>query len=363
MVQNLLSQKKSKEMSFMSEYIKVTIKKNTGIIALNRPKAINALNFEMINAIDKALDEFENNSAINGVLLKSATERGFCAGGDIRAARQYVLDGNIEEMQNFFAAEYALDGKIAKYEKPLVVITDGIVMGGGLGLAGHAQFRITTTQSRFAMPEAAIGFVCDCAIDAILAKIERHIALAFLMSGEIVGANDALALGLADCIISTDSISVVARTLIDALHSNDTLINIREILAAENQPKNDTPFIDKANICKPAFTKSSSIEIINNLKDLSQNAPQAKSLYQKLISLCPTSLSAIVISHDKARQDIKLDLILHSDFLLATWIATRADFVEGVRSVVIDKDQNPNWQPSDFKQINEEKIRAILDKF
>ena len=363
MVQNLLSQEKSKEVNFMSKYIKISIEKNTGIIALNRPNAINALNFEMIKAIERALDEFEVNSAINGVLLKSATPRGFCAGGDIRAARQYALDGNIKEMKNFFAAEYALDGKIAKYKKLLIVLTDGIVMGGGLGLAGHARFRITTTQSRFAMPEAAIGFVCDCAIDAILAKIERHIALAFLMSGEIVSADDALALGLTDCIIAPDAISLVEKKLIDAMRGDGALTKINEILAIENQPKKDTPFINKANICKSAFTKASSIEIINNLKDLSQKTPHAKSLYQKLINLCPTSLSAIVISHDKARQNNELDLILHNDFLLATWIAARDDFAEGVRAVVIDKDQNPNWQPSDFKQVDEEKIHSILEKF
>jgi enoyl-CoA hydratase len=112
----------------------------------------------MIKAIDIALDEFEKNPKINGVLLKSAHERGFCAGGDIREVRQYILDEKQEQIGIFFAAEYGLDGKIASFPKPIIALTDGIIMGGGLGLAGHAKYRITTKQSRFAMPEAAIGF-------------------------------------------------------------------------------------------------------------------------------------------------------------------------------------------------------------
>lgn len=344
----------------MDKEVQVKIEKSTGIIALNRPKAINALNFEMIKAIDIALSEFEENPKINGVLLKSAHERGFCAGGDIRLARQNALDSKIEEMHKFFAAEYALDGKIVKFSKPIVVLTDGIVMGGGLGLAGHAKYRITTSNSRFAMPEAAIGFVCDCGIDAILAKVERHIALAFLMSGEVVGANDALALGLSDCIINKSSIKQVENELIKAMNSTNINSALKEVMRMKNIKGNETPFIEKANSCKQAFLEDNILEIMNKLKQLSDGNHHAKSLFQRLIKLCPTSLAAILISHDKARQDSDVDKVLNNDFLLATFMAAREDFVEGVRAVVIDKDQNPNWQPDDLNNVNIDKIHAII---
>ena len=344
----------------MGNEILISIKDKVAIIALNRPKALNALSLVMIKTINKALSEFENNDNIKAILLKSATKRGFCAGGDIKSARQHMLDGRSEKIDEYFAAEYALDSKIAKFSKPIVVIANGIVMGGGLGLAGHAKFRITTPDSHFAMPEAAIGFVCDCGIDAILAKIDRHIALAFLLSGEVVGAEDALALGLSDFIVDSDALDSLENELIKVMSLDDNLRAINDLLIAKNIAKKNSAFIKKANSCKSAFSNVNIKEIINSLKQLSKNNETAKAFYNKLILLCPTSLNAILLSHDKVRKHQNLRLALVSDLKLAIFMAKRHDFIEGVRAVIIDKDQNPKWQPDDFNAINQALILANI---
>lgn len=171
---------------------------NLGIIALNRPEAINALSLEMIDGITRALEQWADDDEIRLVLFEGRGPRGFCSGGDVRAVRQAVLDGEAAEADAFFAAEYRMNGIIARYPKPLVALTHGIVMGGGIGIAGHCAFRFTTAEARFAMPEAAIGFTCDVGVNFILSKAPVHRALAFAMTGVPVGAADALALGLTD---------------------------------------------------------------------------------------------------------------------------------------------------------------------
>ena len=159
---------------------------------------------------------------MRAVLFEGRGEKGFCSGGDVRAVREAVLAGRPEEGDAFFDDEYAMNGEIANYEKPVIAICDGIVMGGGIGIAGHADFRFATPTVRFAMPESAIGFVSDVGVNAILARAPLNRALLFLMSGSAVGAGDARALGLTDCIVKPHhlpDLRIAIRTACDAAMS------------------------------------------------------------------------------------------------------------------------------------------------
>src|SRR5690606_24304065 len=134
--------------------IETGVEGQLGVIALNRPEAINALNHSMIEAIFGVLKLWEQDDKVRAVLFEGRGTRGFCAGGDVRAVRESVQK-NDPNWARFFVDEYIMNGRIAAYPKPIAVIADGVVMGGGIGIAGHAQFRFTTPNARFAMPEAA----------------------------------------------------------------------------------------------------------------------------------------------------------------------------------------------------------------
>ena len=132
-----------------------------GIVRLNRPKALNAVTHEMVRALARQLAAWASDAAVTRVIITAAGERAFSAGGDIRELYGYAVDGNAGEARDFFRSEYRLDALIARYPKPVVAIMDGITMGGGIGLAGHAAIRIVTERSRVAMPETRIGFTPD----------------------------------------------------------------------------------------------------------------------------------------------------------------------------------------------------------
>ena len=132
-----------------------------GRIVLNRPQALNALDLAMIRACTQALTAWRDDPHVHAVVIEGAGDRAFCAGGDIRALRQYELDGEHHEAETFFREEYELNLMIATYPKPYVALIDGICMGGGIGVSVHAPYRVATEHAAFAMPETAIGFFPD----------------------------------------------------------------------------------------------------------------------------------------------------------------------------------------------------------
>src|SRR3569833_3478265 len=149
----------------MTPQLEITVDGLLGRITLNRPEAINALSREMIAGITQTLTAWRDDDAVRLVLFEGRGPRGFCAGGDVRAVRSLVLAGEPERADAYFAAEYAMNGLIAAYAKPVAGIGHGAVMGGGIGILGHARYRLAAADARFAMPEAAIGFVVDVGVN------------------------------------------------------------------------------------------------------------------------------------------------------------------------------------------------------
>lgn len=346
----------------MHEHVIVTRTSNTGIITLNRPKAINALSPQMIDAIQTALSEFEVDAGIAAILIEGLGPRGFCAGGDVRVVREMVLAGNFVEPDAFFTAEYHLNGAIANCSKPVVVLCDGAVMGGGIGVAGHAGFRIGTDRVRYAMPEGAIGFVPDVGVDAILAQAPRHRALAFLMSGQPVGAADALALGLIDCVIPHEKMALVREELFLAIANGDVATSITNVMQAHGVDAGVPEFVEFADRLQTAFAGDDVSDIITAISDLAGDDDEIVQFAQTLASRCPTSLVAAVASHDAARRHGRIEDILAVDLKLAHWMIRREDFVEGVRAVLVDKDRKPSWQPDSLKDVVISEISSLLAK-
>ena len=205
-----------------------------GRISLNRPAAINALSLGMIEGIKETLRRWSADDGIGAIVFEGIGPKGFCAGGDVRAARSLVIGGQPEQADAYFASEYEMNRMIATYAKPLVALGHGITMGGGIGIAGHCRFRFTQPGARFAMPESAIGFFGDVGVSAILAKAPLNRALLFMMSGVSVGAADALALGLADAVIAPEQVADLRADLVGAAASADPAAAIGRLMEANS---------------------------------------------------------------------------------------------------------------------------------
>ncbi len=178
--------------------------RGVGHLTLNRPRAINALDLGMIEQLSAALDAWEHDPDIEVVLLDGAGDRGFCAGGDVRGLREQIMAGGIADTADFFRAEYALNARIAEYPKPIVAIADGVTMGGGIGLAGHAAVRVVTERSELAMPETRIGFTPDVGGSWLLAHAPGRTGEYLALTGETMDASDAIYAGFADALVPSD---------------------------------------------------------------------------------------------------------------------------------------------------------------
>lgn len=340
----------------MTDELEISIDGALALIALNRPQAINALSRGMIEGITAAFLGWRDDPAVRAVLFSGNGPKGFCSGGDVRAARALVLEGRETEADAYFAAEYRMNGLIADYPKPLVAIGHGITMGGGIGIAGHCAFRITQPGARFAMPESAIGFFADVGVNAILAKAPLNRALLFLMSGVSVGPEDALALGLVDAVVATDRVAGLRADLAGAAGSSQPETAIVRLMQAESIDIGDLPFCALADLL-PDEPPDSPAEFLARVAAV----PALAEISALLATRCPASLVATFFAQSKARS-MTVTQVLEMDLRLAVVMARRADFAEGVRAVLVDKDQAPSWSPPTLEALDVERdARPLLD--
>jgi enoyl-CoA hydratase len=343
----------------MTEELQVSTEGALGRIVLNRPQAINALSLEMIEGITAALTGWQDDPSIGAVLFTGNGAKGFCAGGDVRLARTLVLDGRADAADAYFAAEYRMDGLIAGYRKPLVVLSHGVTMGGGIGIAGHCAFRVTQPGARFAMPESAIGFFADVGVNAILAKAPLNRALLFLMSGVSVGADDAVELGLADAVIDPNWASAFAPDVVGAAGSSHPETAIVRLIEAESIVGGDAPFCALADLL-PANEPDSPADFLDRVAAV----PQLADVSALLATRSPGSLVATFFAQVYARRLMDVGKTLDMDLRLASTMARRPDFAEGVRAVLVDKDQAPKWSPTRLAEFDAERdagpiLRAV----
>lgn len=306
----------------MSEFIVTDVTDGIARLTLNRPAAINALDLGMMNAIYEALIDWRNDDAVTAIEVVSSSDRGFCAGADVRALAQLVRDGG--PWLQFLETEYALDMAIANYPKPMTVNMVGITMGGGLGLGGHADRRIVFADTVMAMPETKIGILPDVGIMYQLSRagaIGRHIALT---SATFTGG-DALLLNLAD--ESADGplpapLFDPANAWIEECYASDNVVEIARAL--ETHPDENAR---KAG------------------RDLRARSPFAVHV----------TLRALIRA-----ASLQLGEVLDQDLRLAEQVIPNGDFVEGVRALLIDKDNQPKWCYPSLEEVPQEAVDAAF---
>ena len=339
----------------VTDQLDISTDGHLGIIALNRPAAINALSLEMIEGVTEILIRWRDDAAIGAVLFEGRGAKGFCAGGDVRAARALVVAGTPELADAYFAAEYGMNGLIAGYPKPLIALSHGIVMGGGIGIAGHCRYRLTQPGARFAMPEAAIGFFPDVGVNAILAKAPLNRALLFEMTGTSVGAADVLALGLADAVVDPERLAAIRAGLAAAAGSSHPDSAIVRLIEAETIEAGEASFCALAGLL-PADAPASPADFLARVAAV----PALAELSGLVGARSPSALTAIFYAQLAARRLLEVPRVLDLDLRLAAVMARAPDFAEGVRAVLVDKDQRPRWRPARLAEVDPAAILNAL---
>lgn len=326
----------------------VRTERGVGHLTLNRPRAINALEIGMIHALAAALDRWESDADIEVVLLDGAGERGLCAGGDVRGLREWVVAGRVDETATFFQAEYALNARIAEYSKPIVVIADGVTMGGGIGLAGHAAVRVVTERSRLAMPETRIGFTPDVGGSWLLGRAPGRLGEYLALTGDAMDAADALYAGFADALVPSERIDDLRAALADRA---DPATPAEIVLLFDETPDRSRLEIAREWI-DDAFAADTVAEIIVRLR--ARPEPDAAAAADTLESLAPTALTVTLAAVRSARGLSGLRATLEQEYRLVLWFAqTQPDLPEGIRAQLVDKDRDPHWHPATLADVPE----------
>lgn len=318
-------------------------------IVLNRPKALNALNHEMVRRIDAELTAWEHDPAVETVVLTGAGERGLCAGGDIRAVHDDARDGDGTASAAFWRDEYHLNARIAHYPKPYVALMDGIVMGGGVGLSAHGSVRIVTERSRVAMPETGIGFVPDVGGTYLLGLAPGELGTHLALTGAQIGAADALLCGLADHYVP----SAALPDLVDDLAA----LPVHDALARHVQPSPQGELAERREWIDACYDADTVEDILDRLFDHGDQA--AKEAAETLLARSPTALKVTLAAVRRARRLGSLERVLDQEYRVSCAALSSPDLVEGIRAQVIDKDRSPRWSPATLAEVTD----ADVDRF
>lgn len=337
-----------------------------GIATLNLPATLNSLTFEMIRGLQNKFDLWSRDPKIAFIFLQGSGEKAFCAGGDIRRLYESISSQQLEGAEEFFYHEYRLDHWIHQSPKPVVVWGNGIVMGGGMGLMTGAAFRIVTENSKLAMPEISIGLFPDVGATYFLNKMPGRLGLFLALTAIRVTAGDAKALGLADYSIAHAQRELVMKSLSTAQWSSDATQNrgiLREIL----RPLNDSSLtlMPTAEIWQnreriDAALKGADInQVADNFAQAAEKDPWLQRPYATFSKGSPTS-AAVIFEQLKRGGQLSLAEVFQKEFEMASQFARHHDLREGIRALIIDKDNAPKWNPSSLRAVSASLVEEHL---
>ncbi len=312
-----------------------------GVIVLNRPQALNALTLTMVRLISSALDDWVRDRRVEQVVFLGAGDRAFCAGGDIRRLYELGRAGDHQTQRAFWREEYQLDWRIKTYPKAIVALVDGIVMGGGVGLAMHAAQTVAGERFVFAMPEVGIGFFPDVGAAWFLPRLAFRMGVYFALTGLRADAGDALALGLAQTFVPSAAFSALARALEDE--------PVKTALARVAAPSPRSKLIGEAEAIEACFSGRDRPAILQALSEAQrQGLGFAAEARAAMMVKSPTS-QAIALRQMALGATVDFDEALRMDYRIVSRICRGHDFYEGVRAVIVDKDNRPRWSPPPSK--------------
>lgn len=325
------------------------VRGRVGFATLNRPEALNALSLEMVEALARRLTAWERDPRVEGVVLKGAGGRAFCAGGDVRRLYEAGRNGDLGSVGRFFREEYRLDLLVARYSKPVAALLDGVVMGGGVGLTIHCPYRLVTERTRLAMPETGLGFFPDVGSSFFLPRLSGRSGLYLALTGTRLGPGELLARGAATHYLPSDHLAEWERC-VEA-----------EGLAAPSQRLADAPPAPgpEARLFAEVESCFSSSSLEGILQDLANAGRSAAALLETLGKKSPMSLKVTFRQLTAGAAD-SLEEALRMEYRLCGHFFSGHDFYEGVRALLVDRDRLPRWRPDRVNEVREEDVDAYF---
>jgi len=319
-----------------------------GIVILNRPQALNAVTFGMVGALTRQLADWEGDPAVTRVIVTAAGERAFSAGGDLRALFDFGRAGHYQAALTYWRAEYALNALIKRYRKPYVSLIDGIAMGGGVGISVHGSHRVAGDGFVFAMPEVGIGFIPDVGATWFLPRLPGLLGLYCALTGERLGPADGVASGLATHRVASGRFP----DLLAGLCGNGS---VDALLGAFAEPAGEGPLSARRPVIDRLFVGDTVEGILAALDaeatGQAGNAAFAGAAAAAIRLKSPTSLK-ITLAQLRRGRNLDFAECMRTEFRIVSRLLLGHDLYEGIRSVIIDKDQAPHWQPSSLEAVS-----------
>ncbi len=323
-----------------------------GRLTLNRPAALHALNTQMCQIMAKALLAWREDPAVQAVMLDHIGPRGFCAGGDIRMIMESGAQDGVAA-RAFFAEEYRLNALLFGYEKPVVAIMDGVVMGGGVGISAPATYRVATERTVFAMPETGIGLFPDVGGGWFLPRLVGETGMWLALTGARLKAADCLLLGLATDYVPQAEVDALKTQLLADAGALDTLLTEREADAGEPSLARRRGDIDRL------FGAESVEAILDALEADGGEWAQAQLAILKTKSPQAMKVAFRQLRQGRDMQSFEAEMAV--EYRIAARVSITSDFREGVRAVIVDKDNAPRWDPPTLAQVTEQRLDAIFE--
>lgn len=335
----------------------ISINCGLGRITLNRPKVLNALSAGQYGELTETLTRWEEADEVSLVLLEGMGERAFCAGGDIRMVWDAAKRGDHDFNRSIFRAEYRLNRRIHRYPKPYVSILDGIVMGGGAGISVNGRWRVATERTRFAMPEAGIGFFPDVGATSFLGHCPGQFGLYLGLTGARLDPADCLWAGIATHYIPVEYLDQLRDGLAKAAGSTDPTAAAQEVLDGLHRDPGIGPMALRCEAVDRCFGQGSLNQILAALRE--EKGDWARDTIEDMMAHSPTSLSVAYRQLTEGR-GLDFDQVMAREFRLACRFLEGQDFYEGIRAQVVDKDHSPVWSPDAMALVDEAMVTAYF---